>query len=152
MQTKNTGAEAYINSLPDDRRIAIGKICKAIKNNLPKGFEECISYGMIGYVVPHAIYPNGYHCNPLLPLPFINVGNKKKFISLHHMGIYVNPSLREWFEKEYAKQVTTKLDMGAGCMRFKKLDQIPYTLIEELAKKVTVEQYIKQIENIIKKK
>jgi uncharacterized protein YdhG (YjbR/CyaY superfamily) len=152
MQSTAITVNDYIASLPDDRQIAIKKLRKILKDNLPKGFEECMSYGMIGYVVPHSIYPKGYHCDPKLPLPFINVGSKKNFISMHHMGLYGDINLLDWFVKKYAEEVPSKLDMGKGCVRFKKVENIPFELIRELAKKVTVDEYIKVIEKVISKK
>ena len=142
LSTANT-VDEYIASLPEERKVAITKLRKVIKKNLPKGFKEEMSYGMIGIVVPHSIYPAGYHCNPKLPLPLINLGSQKNFISLHHMGLYGSKNLLDWFVAEYAKQVDLKLDMGKGCVRFKKMDQIPYDLIGELVAKVSVADYIK---------
>jgi Domain of unknown function (DU1801) len=132
----------YIDALPDDRKQAILAIREALLTHLPKGYEEVMSYGMLGYVVPHALYPSGYHCNTKLPLPFISLGSQKNFIALHHMGIYANPTLLEWFTTEYAKRCKTKLDMGKGCMRFKKMGDIPFELIGELASKMSVETWI----------
>ncbi len=129
--------EEYVDNLPEDRQTAIKKLRKIILTNLPKGFYEEISYGMIGYVVPHAIYPKGYHCNTKLPLPFINVASQKNFIALYHMGIYANKELLDWFVGEYPKHVKRKLDMGKSCIRFKKIEEIPYDLIGELVSKIT---------------
>ena len=142
MQSKATTPEQYLLELPEDRKDAMLKLRKAIKDNLPKGFEEVMSYGMLGYVVPHSIYPNGYHCNPKLPLPFINLGSQKNFIALHHLGIYGNKNLLDWYVAEYPKHAKIKIDMGKGCLRFKKMDDIPYDLIAELARKITIEQWI----------
>jgi uncharacterized protein YdhG (YjbR/CyaY superfamily) len=150
MISKATTVDDYIASLPDDRKEAITKLRKEIKKNLPKGFEECISYGMIGYVVPHTIYPDGYHCTPKLPLPFMNIASQKNGISLHHLGMYGDSKLSEWFAAEYAKAVPAKIDMGKGCTRFKKMDQIPFKLIGELAGKMTVKDWIAQYESVIK--
>jgi Domain of unknown function (DU1801) len=132
----------YIDALPDDRKQAILAIREAILTHLPKGYEEVMSYGMLGYVVPHSIYPSGYHCNTKLPLPFIGLGSQKNFIALHHMGLYANPTLLEWFTTEYPKHCKTKLDMGKGCIRFKKMNDIPVDLIGELATKMSVETWI----------
>ncbi|TRX21518.1 DUF1801 domain-containing protein [Flavobacterium franklandianum] len=129
----------YLNELPEERKIAFSKLRESILKTIPKGFEEQMSYGMLGYVVPHSIYPNGYHCTPKLPLPFMNLASQKNFIALYHMGIYLNPKLLEWFTTEYPKHSTQKLDMGKGCIRFKKFDQIPFDLIGELAGKMTVD-------------
>ena len=151
MQSAAKTVNEYLNELPEERKLAFLKLRESILENLPKGFEEQISYGMLGYVVPHSIYPNGYHCNPKLPLPFINIGSQKNFIALHHMGIYANPKLLEWFTSEYPKHSTQKLDMGKGCIRFKKMDQIPFDLIVELAGKMTIEDWIECYETQIKK-
>lgn len=150
MQSTAKTVDNYLNELPEERKIAFLKLRNSILNKLPKGFEEEMSYGMLGYVVPHATYPNGYHCNPKLPLPFINLANQKNFIALYHMGIYANPELLEWFTTEYPKHSLQKLDMGKGCIRFKKLDQIPFDLIAELARKMTVEDWITCYETQIK--
>ena len=142
MQSKATTPEQYLSELPEDRKEAMLKLRNAIKENLPQGFEEVISYGMLGYVVPHSIYPSGYHCDPKLPLPFINLASQKNFIALYHMGIYANKNLESWFVSEYPKHVKTKLDMGKSCIRFKKMDDIPFDFIGELAAKVSVEDWI----------
>lgn len=146
MQSKATTVDAYIAELPEDRQAAIKKLRAVIKKNLPKGFKEQMSYGMIGYVVPHSLYPDGYHCTPELPLPFLNIASQKNFIAVYHMGIYGSPDLLKWFNTEYAKLGKKKLDMGKSCMRFKKAEDIPYDLIGQLATKMTVEQWIAQYE------
>ena len=132
----------YLKNLPQDRLEVINKLRSIIKDNLPAGFEEAMSYGMIGYVVPHSLFPAGYHCDPKLPLPFVSIASQKNFVALYHMGIYANPDLLKWFTSEYPKHVKSKLDMGKSCVRFKKMDQIPYDLIGELAKKMSPEQWI----------
>ena len=142
MKSKATTPEQYLSELPEDRKEAMLKLRNAIKENLPQGFEEVISYGMLGYVVPHSIYPSGYHCDPKLPLPFINLASQKNFIALYHMGIYANKNLESWFVSEYPKHVKTKLDMGKSCIRFKKMEDIPFDFIGELAAKVSVEDWI----------
>lgn len=142
MQTTSKTVNNYLNELPEERKTAFSKLRESILNSIPKGFEEQISYGMLGYVVPHSIYPNGYHCNPKLPLPFISIGSQKNFIVMHHMGIYTDPKLSEWFTAEYPKHSNQKIDMGKGCIRFKKLDQIPFDLIAELVGKISVEEWI----------
>lgn len=140
----------YLNELPEERKEVFSKLRERILNTIPKGFKEEMSYGMLGYVVPHSIYPNGYHCNPKLPLPFISIGSQKNFIVLHHLGIYANPALLEWVTNEYPKHSTQKLDIGKGCIRFKKTDQIPFDLIGELAGKMSVEDWIECYETQIK--
>ena len=142
MQSKATTVEEYLSELSEDRKAPMLKLREAIKNNLPEGFEEVISYGMLGYVVPHSIYPAGYHCTPKLPLPFINLALQKNTISLYHMGIYGDKNLLDWFVAEYSKHAKSKIDMGKGCFRFKKMDDIPYDLIGELATKISVQDWI----------
>ena len=150
MQSTAATVDEYIASLTDDRKEALTKLRKEIKKNLPKGFEECMSYGMIGYVVPHKLYPDGYHCTPKLPLPFMNIASQKNFVALHHLGMYGSDTLKDWFVGEYEKVTTSKIDSGKGCTRFKKMDQIPYKLIGELAGKMTVKEWIAQYETVIK--
>ena len=132
----------YIQSLPEDRQSAITKLCSIVKKNLPKGFEECISYGMIGYSVPNSLYPKGYHCDPKIALPFLSIASQKNFIAIYHMGIYADPTLLNWFTQEYPNHSKGKLDVGKSCIRFKKADQIPFELIAELATKITPKQWI----------
>ena len=143
--------DEYIEKLPDDRKEAVSKLRETVKSNLPKGFEECISYKMIGYVVPHSIYPDGYHCDPKLPLPFINIASQKNFVALYHSGIYSDQELHDWFVGEYPKHVKTKLDMGKSCIRFKNVNHIPYDLIAALCQKMTPQQWIALYEQNIKK-
>lgn len=142
--------DEYISKVPEERKQAISKLRQTVKENLPKGFEETISYKMIGYVVPHSIYPDGYHCDPKLPLPFIAIASQKHFIALYHSGIYADKELHDWFVAEYPKYVATKLDMGKSCIRFKKIETIPYELIAELCQKMTVDDWIKLYEKNIK--
>lgn len=142
----------YIDSLPEDRKKALMKLRKEIKKNLPGGFKEEMSYGMIGYVVPHSIYPDGYHCNPKLPLPFLCLASQKNFIAVYHMGIYADKKLLDWFTDEYKKTVQSKPDMGKSCLRFKKPEDIPYELIGKLASKITPKVWISIYESNFKKK
>ncbi len=152
MQSTVTTVEEYIQALPEDRKKAIEQLRKIIKKNIPKGFKEGMSYGMIGWSVPHSIYPAGYHCTPELPLPFASLASQKANISLYHMGVYAMPDLLAWFTEEYAKLNMGKLDMGKSCIRFKNMDKIPYQLIGELCSKITVEQWIECYEKNYKKK
>ncbi len=151
MQSKALTPQEYLNELPPDRKTAIEKLRNTILQNLPEGFQEVIGYGMLGYVVPHTIYPKGYHCNTKLPLPFINVASQKNFIALYHMGIYANKALLDWFVAEYPKHCKSKLDMGKSCIRFKKTDDIPYDLIAELIRKITVQDWIATYESVFVK-
>lgn len=146
MISKASSVNEYIDSLPDDKKEGFIKLRNAIQKSLPKGFEECMSYGMIGYVVPHSMYPKGYHCDPKLPLPFLSIACQKNFIALYHMGIYASPNLLNWFTEEYKKQVSSKLDMGKSCIRFKKADDIPFKLIAELCKKIKPKEWIELYE------
>lgn len=132
----------YLNGVAEDKKESFVKLQQTIKKSLPKGFEETIIYNMIGYVVPLTIFPEGYHCDTNLPLPFINIAAQKNFISLYHMGIYADKVLLDWFSNEYPKHTKTKLDMGKSCIRFKKTNDIPFDLIGELMSKMTVEQWI----------
>lgn len=152
MQSKAATPEEYISEIPEERKAVFSKLRNEIKKNLPKGFKEVMSYGMVGYVVPHSIYPAGYHCNTALPLPFMCIASQKNFIAIYHMGIYAMPELMKWFTNEYAKQVKTKLDMGKSCIRFKKPETIPVSLIAELCTKVSVDEWIACYEKIYKRK
>jgi hypothetical protein len=142
MKSNAQTPEQYINSLPEDRKDAVIELRRVILKNIPKGFKEVMSYGMIGYVIPHSLYPPGYRCDANLPLPFLNIASQKNFIALYHMGIYSDKRLFDWFTGEYGKHVTTKLDMGKGCVRFKKPDQIPFKLIGELVSKIGAKEWI----------
>lgn len=151
MQSKATKVEEYVLELPEERKEAMSQLRETILKNIPNGFTEEMSYGMIGYVVPHSLYPAGYHCNPKLPLPFINIASQKNFIALYHAGIYAKPELLKWFIDEYPKHCSLKLDMGKSCIRFKKIDQIPFDLIATLVQKMTVDDWINCYESQIKK-
>lgn len=142
MRIDADSVEAYLEAIPDERKIPMAELRKVILKNLPKGFKETINYQMIGYVVPHTIYPAGYHCDPKQPLPFMCIASQKNFIALYHMGIYANPELLNWFVAEYPKHVKSKLDMGKSCIRFKKPEQIPFKLIGELVSKMGVKDWI----------
>jgi len=152
MQYKATSPEDYISQLPEDRQETIKKLRTLIGENLSKGFEEGMNYNMIGFYVPHSVYPDGYHCDPKLPLPFMNLASQKNFVAVYHMGIYAKKELYDWFVKEYQKHCKRKLDMGKSCIRFKKMDDIPYKLIGELASKMSAEEWIEIYESNIKKK
>src|ERR1700754_887213 len=142
MQSKATTVDEYLAEIPADRQEAMNKLRKIIKKNLPKGFKEGMGYGMMGYSVPHAIYPAGYHCNPKDPLPFAGLASQKNSINFYHMGIYADPKLLKWFTDAYTKAGVGKLDMGKSCIRFKKPENIPYDLIGELCNKITVDDWI----------
>ena len=150
MQSKATTVEQYLAELPADRQSAMKELRKVIKKNIPTGFREEMSYGMVGYVVPHSKYPAGYHCKPTDPLPFMNFASQKNFIAVYHMGIYANPALLKWFTTAHAKASPKKLDMGKSCIRYKKPEDIPIDLIGELASKITPDEWIEWYENIFK--
>ena len=151
MQSKASSVDEYIQELPEDRKEVIQKLREIILKNLPEGFSEQIGYGMIGYVVPHSIYPSGYHCTPKLPLPFANIASQKNFIAFYHMGLYANPKIYEWFVSEFPKHSSAKLDMGKSCVRFKKMTDIPFDLIGELMSKISVNDWIETYEEKYKK-
>jgi len=150
MTSKATTPEEYISKLPDERKEVITKIRKVIQDNLPSGFQEGMGYGMMAYFVPHSKYPDGYHCDPKVPLPFINLASQKNFVALYHSGIYAKKELYDWFVGEYPKYVKTKLDMGKSCIRFKNMKNIPYDLIGELCTKMTSDDWISLYEKNVK--
>ena len=151
MQSNAKNVTEYLVQVPDDRKESFNKLRDTILSNLPEGFQEEMIYGMIGYVVPHSIYQPGYHTSPDLPLPFVSIASQKNYIALYHMAIYAHPELLEWFQKEYPKHSKLKLDMGKSCIRFKKPGQIPFDLIAELMKKISIEDWIKVYEKNIKR-
>lgn len=151
MTKEGTTPEQLIANAPEERREAINQLRNTILDKLPGGFEECINYGMISYVVPHSHYPSGYHCDPKLPLPFLSFASQKNFIALYHMGLYSDPALLDWFVSEYQKVSKTKLDMGKSCIRFKKPDQIPFELIGQLVSKMSPDDWISVYEKALKR-
>jgi hypothetical protein len=142
----------YFENLPEDRKIPMNRLRETILNNIPKEIVEVKSYGTPGYVIPHEVYPAGYHCDPKLPLPFLGLSSMKNHISLHAFCIYGNEELSEWFLNEFPKYSKSKLDMGKGCIRFKKMNDIPYDLIAELLKKIDLNKYIEFYETNVKRK
>lgn len=151
MKYKAGSVGAYLSEVQDDRKVAFNKLRDTILTNLPRGFSEEMIYGMIGYVVPRSIYPPGYHAAPDLPLPFINIASQKNHIVFYHMGIYANQEILDWFTGEYSKHCETKLDMGKSCIRFKKIEKIPFELLGQLIKKMSVKDWINIYEKNIKK-
>lgn len=152
MQYQANSVDDYISQIPEDRQAPVEKLRKIFQKHLPKGFEEGILYKMIGFYVPHSLYPHGYHCSPKDPLPFVNIASQKNFVALYHSGIYAKTELHDWFVAEYPKHCKNKLDMGKSCVRFKKMEDIPYKLIEELAGKMTPQEWIAIYEAALKKK
>lgn len=151
MKAKGNTVEEILANVPKERAEAFHRLHDVIVKNLPVGFDAAISYGGLGYVVPHSVYPAGYHCKPSEPLPFAGIASQKHSINFYHMGIYSDPKLLSWFTKEYPKHSKQKLDMGKSCMRFKKLEEIPYQLIGELMKRISSEQWIAIYESNYKK-
>lgn len=151
MKYEATTTEEYLQALPEDRREVVGKLRDLAGKHLPEGFEETLSYGMIGFVVPHSIYPGGYHCDPKLPLPFLNIASQKNFVAVYHMGIYADKEILDWFVEEFPKHCRRKLDMGKSCIRFKYMDDIPYELLGELFEKISVEDWIANYEKHVKR-
>lgn len=151
MKSNALDPQDYINSLPQERKAVVAKMRELILENLPKGFKEEIGSGMLAYVVPHSLYPKGYHCNSELPLPFINLGNQKNHIALYHMGIYADQELYEWFTVEFFRITGSKPDIGKSCIRFKMKGAVPYELIGELASKRTPEEWITIYESRIRR-
>lgn len=148
MTSKAKTVEEYLKNLPEDRRAAISAVRKVILANLPKGYEECMSYGMIGYVVPHSIYPAGYHCDPKLPMPFANLASQKNHMALYLMCCYGDPATERWFRRAWSA-AGKKLDMGKSCVRFKKLEDVSLEVIGQLIARVPVKNYIARIEKVL---
>jgi hypothetical protein len=151
MKTTGATVEEILENIPEDRKEAFHKLHQTILDHLPTGFELGISYGALGYVIPHTLYPAGYHCKPSEPLPFASLASQKNSINFYHMGIYADPALLNWFVAEYPKHSAQKLDMGKSCIRFKKLDQIPYDLIGALMQKMSAQQWIDLYERMLNK-
>ena len=137
MKIKANNILEYKKNVPEDKKDVFDKLMKTIRENIPKGFSEELSYGIPAWVVPHSLYPKGYHCSPELPLPFVSIASQKNFIALYHMGIYATPELLDWFMKEYPKHSKRKLDMGKSCIRFKEMEfdsQLPEDFFKLLEK------------------
>ncbi|NND73328.1 MAG: DUF1801 domain-containing protein [Rhodothermales bacterium] len=151
MRIEADTVEEYIEALPEDRKDVIIKLRQTILANLPEGFEERIQYCMPSYVVPHEVYPGGYHVKPEDPLPFMSIASQKNHVAVYHAGVYADQDMLEWFQSEYSSRVPKKLDMGKSCIRFKKLDMIPYDLIGELAGRMTPAEWIAIYEKNVKR-
>jgi uncharacterized protein YdhG (YjbR/CyaY superfamily) len=151
MTIKASTPEEYLQQVDDARRPYLEKLRQTILENIPDGFREEMSYNMIGYVVPHQLYPSGYHCDPKLPLPFVTIAAQKNFVALYHMGIYAAPELLDWFVTAYPQQTKSKLDMGKSCIRFKKAEDIPFELIGQLMQKMTVQDWVATYESAFKR-
>ncbi len=152
MKIKANSIPEYLENIPKERKTVMEELVSTINKNLPKGFKEQLNYGMPSWVVPHSLYPDGYHCTPELPLSFMSIASQKNFIAVYHMGIYSNPELMQWFLSEYPKYCKRKIDMGKSCIRFKKIEEIPFELIAELSTKMSPKDWIKLYESKFKKK
>jgi hypothetical protein len=141
MQSKASTVKKYLASLPDDRRAALEAVRKIVNDNLDEGFEEGMSYGMMGWHVPHSIYPGGYHCNPEQPLPFAGLASQKNAMSLYLMCIYGDEKQRDVFLADW-KKTGKKMDMGKACIRFRKLDDLPLDVIGRAVKRVSLKGYV----------
>lgn len=151
MQSKASTVKEYLQSLPADRRSALETLRKIILANLDKGFEEGMQYGMIGYYVPHRIYPSGYHCDPKQPLPFAGLASQKNHISLYMMSCYGSGSEEKWLKQAWTK-AGKKLNMGKCCIRFTRLDDVPLEVVGEAFRRVTASKYIEFYESAIRTK
>lgn len=151
MKAAGSTVQEILENVPQERMESFTKLHDVIVKNLPLGFIAAISYGGLGYVIPHSLYPAGYHCKPSEPLPFAGITSQKNSINFYHMGIYSDPKLLNWFVTEYPKHCNHKLDMGKSCVRFKKIDEIPYELIGELMKKMSAQEWIAIYESNLKK-
>jgi len=138
----------YLESLPEERRKAITKVRAAVNKGLPKGYKEGIQYGMIGWHVPHSIFPKGYHCDPKQGVPFAGLANQKNYMSLYLMCIYGDEGHKKWFETEWRK-TGRKLDMGKGCVRFKSIEDVPLDLVTEAVARVPVEKFLAHYETAL---
>ncbi len=151
MGTTTSTPDQYVAALPADRAEAMNLLRETLRRHLPEGFEEAMSYGMPAFVVPLSRYPAGYHCKKGEPLPFISIASQKNYIALHHIGLYMSKPLLDWFTGEWANRTSAKLDMGKGCVRFKKPEAIPFELIGQLAEKLTPDEWITLYESALKK-
>lgn len=140
---------AYLESLPEERRAALSRVRSVIRKNLPKGYSEQMQYGMIGWVVPHKLYPGGYHCDPKQPLPYVHLASQKNHMALYAMAVYLQPQMGVWLRERFA-QAGKRLDMGKSCIRFRKLEDVPLDVIGELVAKVPVADYLMHYEDALK--
>jgi Domain of unknown function (DU1801) len=149
MQSKAKTVAEYLAELPEDRRKAIETVRQVVLKNLDSHYEEGMQYGMIGYYVPHRVYPAGYHCDPKQPLPFASLGSQKNHMALYLMCIYGDTNQSNWFQEAWAK-TGKKLDMGKSCVRFKRVEDLALDVIGEAIKRVPAKKYIAHCEAAIK--
>ena len=134
--------EEYFTAVADDRKEAMANLRAQIEANLPAGFEPAMTHGMPSWVVPHSLYPDGYHVNPELPLPFLSLASQRSHIAIYHMGLYADPALMEWFVGEYPGHSRLKLNMGKSCIRFKNPKRVPFDLIGQLCSRMTPDRWV----------
>jgi uncharacterized protein YdhG (YjbR/CyaY superfamily) len=151
MRYEAATVDEYVAQIPEERRVAFLRLLDVVRESLPVGFAECMSFGMPSFAVPHSIYPAGYHCKTDEPVPFVSVANQKQYIALYHSGVYALPDLLDWFTSEWAARGPGKLDMGKSCIRLKRMDRIPYELLGELCTKITVDEWIAAYEAQIRR-
>ena len=145
MQSKAKTVAQYLAELPADRRVELSKVRGVIRRRLPKGFSEQMYYGMIGYVVPHRLYPAGYHCDPKQPLPFASLASQKNYMAIYLMTVYQNREMERWLRDQFQAR-GKKLDMGKSCIRFKKLEDLPLDVVGEAIARVPMAEYVRRYE------
>ena len=143
--------QEYIDQLPSDRQEIMKRLRAAVLEHLPEGLEEIMLYGIICYVIPHSLYPKGYHVDPKLPLMMLAIASQKNHIALYYVGVYTFPPVHAWFLEAYAQVMGKKPDIGKSCIRFRPTANIPYELLGELCGKVSVSEYIRAYEQILEK-
>jgi len=149
MTSNATTVEEYLAALPEERRAALSAVREVILANLPEGYEETMQYGMIGYVVPHRLYPAGYHCDPKQPLPFAGLASQKNYMALYLMCVYGDRSTAEWFQNAWAAS-GKKLDMGKSCLRFRRLDDVPLNVIGQAIARIPAQAFIEGYEKALR--
>lgn len=139
-QPGHTPAEILAN-LPEDRRALVQALRDVINANIPEGVEEGMQYGMIAWFVPHSVFPAGYHCDPRQPLPYVSVANQKGGVSLYLFCTYLDPAHTAWFAEAW-KATGKRLDMGKGCVRIKRLDDVPLEVVAEALRRMPLETFL----------
>jgi len=148
MTSSAATVEEYLRSLPADRRAALSTVRATILAHLPAGYEERMGYGMIAYVVPHTLYPAGYHCDPKMPLMLANLGSQKNHMAMYLMTVYGDPATEKWFRQAWTA-TGKKLDMGKACVRFRKIEDVPLAVVGQLIARVPVKEYIARMEKFL---
>ena len=149
MKSQAKTVKEYLAGLPEERRRTVAAVRDVIRKNLPEGYEEGMQYGMIGYYIPHSIFPEGYHCDPAQPLPYACLASQKNHMALYLMCVYGDQGTRAWFEKAY-RATGKKLDMGQSCVRFKKLEDLPLEVIGQAVAKIPLDKYLARYKELRK--